>query len=501
MAVTATSLLPFKCLSTIGSTACRVLHANTRTTYSRFSFLNQLKRLARIQFAAHHNSAETLTFEKQPASWLFVNNTFGGLYGSHVNLELDLENRLSVDNIKQLELILRRRGVPADLSSLVDDFTKLRALERQRNGLVSERNEIAEKLKQMKAEHQDHEPGYQAAAHELLTKLTSIKERIKDLQMIWDLEEQVMVRSLKLPNDIHPTTPDEESTVLREVNNLKGSTKTVSHTEIGKKYNLIKFSNVGPKAYYLKGALAKTELALMTSLVRYFQKHKFYFISGPEFFRTNIMEGCGLDVHNPTEVLTILDNVVTQIEPMIHLAGISTATFVAYVAKCCIGDNYLPLNMFSCGRRYQNSHLPGLYGANQTTQVGIFSCLLQEDLDKQFDTNIELIWNFLAPLGFPIRLTQVKAADLQLAESRRVEIQIYAPSLQKYIPIGNVSDLSDFVSRRLMVRHNQNHPDYRFAPMLHMISGTGVNVTALLAVWMEHSNTDLDKFHFLPLPV
>ncbi|KAH9507336.1 hypothetical protein Btru_057809 [Bulinus truncatus] len=503
MAAVHTALHPFKrCLSSVRSTACKLLHAGARTTYSKFSTLHHTPSLS--SSAGYHGSAsaaEKLNFDNQPVSWLFVSDAVAGAYGAQVNLELDLDNRLSGENLKQLQLNVNSRGLTLDLNKLVVDFATLRLLEKQRNDLLTEKNEIIKQLKVKKEECQGSDQDFENTAQDLTLKLTSIKQKLKDMKAFWNVEEDVMLRCLQLPNDLHTETPLQESAVLRESNILKAdSVPKICHTTIAKNHDLIKFSNVGPKAYYLKNALAKLEMDLSTKVINYFQAHKFYFIAAPEFFKTPIIEGCGLDVRDPTQVLTMLDATDGDTEPMNHLAGISPATFVAYVARCCIGDKALPLNMFACGRSYQNNHLPGLYGANQSIQLGTFSCVLPEDLNKQFDKTVELIWNLLTRLGFPLRLSQVRAKDLKLAERRRVEVQIYAPSLQQYVPIAHVSDLSDFVSRRLMVRHNLNHADYRFAPLVHMVSGTGVNITTLLAAWLEYSYTDKDKLNLLPLP-
>uniref|UniRef100_A0A0B6XYJ4 Uncharacterized protein n=1 Tax=Arion vulgaris TaxID=1028688 RepID=A0A0B6XYJ4_9EUPU len=155
--------------------------------------------------------------------------------------------------------------------------------------------------------------------------------------------------------------------------------------------------------------------------------------------------------------------------------------------------------MFACGRCYQNGDLPGLYGATQSTQTSLFSCAKAENLDSRFHETVDIIWNFLEPLGFPLRLLQICARGLRREERRRFEVQMFSPSHQNFVPVAHVSDLSDFVSRRLMITHNQNHADIRKADHLHMVSGTLINITSLLAIWMEYSNTDQTKFSLCPL--
>ncbi|RUS79350.1 hypothetical protein EGW08_012904, partial [Elysia chlorotica] len=98
------------------------------------------------------------------------------------------------------------------------------------------------------------------------------------------------------------------------------------------------------------------------------------------------------------------------------------------------------------------------------------------------------------------RLSQACARDLRREETRRVDIEAFSPSLQQPIPVASIRDVGDFLSRRLMVTHNQNHADIRTASRLHMIHGTVLNITSFLALWMEHSHTDGDKFTLCKLP-
>lgn len=65
----------------------------------------------------------TQVFQNQPPSWLFVNRAVGGAYGAQVNLELDLDHRLSGDSLEKLKsefkLRVREMPLPLDIDGLV----------------------------------------------------------------------------------------------------------------------------------------------------------------------------------------------------------------------------------------------------------------------------------------------------------------------------------------------------------------------------------------------
>ncbi|XP_005098703.1 serine--tRNA synthetase-like protein Slimp [Aplysia californica] len=434
------------------------------------------------------NFSSKSVFDNQPPSWLFVSGAVAGAYGAQVNLELGLNERLTGEPLRKLQENISARKMELRLDELIQDYNRLLQLKREREELIAKRNELFQQIRALKSQGKssvDTESLYQEAV--------AVKQRIKNSvnQAMWDLEESVTLRGLKLPNELHESTPlSDASQILQEKEGTR-EPQSMNHVEAGEKHELIKFSNVGPKAYYLKGELAIAEQALAELICGYMEKKDYRLIAGPEFFKTPVLEGCGRDVFDTEGVLTIQHVIKDIVEPMNHLAGVSPMTFAAYMAKLCVGDARLPFNLFSCGRTYQNSDLPGLFGAMQTTQVGLFSGVTESDVDLQFEQTIDVVWKLLQSLGFSMRLSLVPVTDLRQEERRRVELQVFAPSLDSFIPIGYVSDLGDFVSRRLMTCHNRNHGDIRRAKHLHMISGSAVNITSLLAVWLEH--TDLDQ--------
>ncbi|XP_059159692.1 serine--tRNA synthetase-like protein Slimp [Physella acuta] len=486
------------------STSKRLLSQSTKCTrkgitYSRLLFFNHSLPHSRPFCAAQPSLHQKITFENQPLSWLFVSDSVAGAYGAQVNLELDLDRRLTEETYVNLMVNnVNLREMDIDVYKLAEDFKQLKQKEKEKSDLIAEKQRVAEELQALKNKESD--PSTQPLIQEAVQKLFQLKQAIVNTPPFWELEESVILRALKLPNDLHPDTPHGESTILKEKAGVYNDVHNkLSHVEIGKKFDLIKFSNVGPKAYYLKKDLAVAEMELITTVVEYMQAQHFYFIAAPEFFKTPILEGCGLNIHDPSEVFTMIE-AKENIEPMIHLTGVSPASFIGYVAKTCIGDKSMPLNMFACGRTYQNCNLPGLYGAVQSNQVGLFSCVKEEDVNRQMVKLTNLIWTFLEGFGFPLRMCQANAKNLKVSESRRVDFEVYAPGIQQYVTVASVADLGDYVSRRLMVTHNLNHSDIRSSKIVHMLSGVALNITSLLAVWTEHSNSSQETFSLCPLP-
>ncbi|GFN77529.1 serine--tRNA ligase [Plakobranchus ocellatus] len=445
-------------------------HANN-FTFSKTKFLHwQFKQATHHRIPVHHQPSASkhsggVEVDDQPPSWLFVSPAVAGAYGAQVNVDLEFDKTLDGEAFQTLRANVKSRGLPLDVDRLQKNFSDLKQLQQKKAALLVQKDKLLKKFRLMKETRSSEDSG--ETEKQLVEQLRIVKAEITALKSTWDLEESVMLEALKLPNALHPTTPLDKAVMLQEVKSPTELAETLSHVEIARKFDLIKFSNVGPKAYYLKKELVLAEMTLTSTVCDFLRAKGYRHINGPEFVKTPII------------VLTMLDPHKTAVEPMNHLTGVSQHMFAAYVAKTCIGTSVLPLKMFACGRNYRNN---------------------EADLEEQFDNNLELVWDFLKQFGFSLRLSRVASRDLRREQKRRVDFEMYSPNLCQYIPVGNVSDLGDFISRRLMVTHNQNHADIRTAKHLHMVHGTLLNITSFLALWMEHSSTDQEKFTLCHLP-
>ncbi|KAK7478787.1 hypothetical protein BaRGS_00029998 [Batillaria attramentaria] len=102
-----------------------------------------------------------------------------------------------------------------------------------------------------------------------------------------------------------------------------------------------------------------------------------------------------------------------------------------------------------------------------------------------------LAWDVTRELGLPSRLVTVSPPSLLPSESLRTEVQVWAPSLHRYLPVGRVSQHGDYVSRRLMCRQ---HPGGDF---VHMVSGLAMDVTTILVALLEHSYPQVHRHSVL----
>ena len=107
-----------------------------------------------------------------------------------------------------------------------------------------------------------------------------------------------------------------------------------------------------------------------------------------------------------------------------------------------------------------------LFHIQQSTCVSII-CLDIEGQYQSFEPLIEKIKKFYTDLDLHYRIVSVKAENLQLQESQRIEIQIWSPLNQRYMPVGSLSKYGDFVSKRLHMKYYDSEKNLKNYNLMH----------------------------------
>jgi seryl-tRNA synthetase len=80
-----------------------------------------------------------------------------------------------------------------------------------------------------------------------------------------------------------------------------------------------------------------------------------------------------------------------------------------------------------------------------------------------------------------------KASELDRAQSYKIAVEMFAPSLQSYIEVGHLALYDDFLSKRLMLKFEADGK----LKNLFVLSGTAINVTKVIACIIEQTNGQL----------
>ncbi|XP_013184082.2 serine--tRNA synthetase-like protein Slimp [Amyelois transitella] len=409
-------------------------------------------------------------------SALFINGAKASESFVYVIPHIDFPEHIKSKQLIEDQLVKRRVNI--DLNKIENLWTIYEDLKQRKSEYDKKKVEISSKLgKLIKSDPEGQE------AKELKIKIDLIKDNIRKLKNpLWSAEEAAIVEVLKLPNVLHPQTPDVNQVVHTH---LSPPTCKKDHLKIGSDLGIIDFKR--NENYYLKGDGAIFELGAKFYFNSELRRYKFHQFSNPDFVKSVIVEGCGLDHTNPDATFILHHNEDSKVNPdsRLHLTGGgSLPSFFAYYAKNVVYSKALPLRFFSMGRQYVPSPTEedSLFHVSQSSVVQLFGATKNsEDLDIMLQELKDLLMSVYGELGYHFRISIISADKLFLWESLRVAVEMFSTSLNTYIEVANISVSGDFISKRLMLTYVEN----KQSNFPHIISGTLLNVPKFLACVLE----------------
>ncbi|XP_060530763.1 serine--tRNA synthetase-like protein Slimp [Cylas formicarius] len=383
-----------------------------------------------------------------------------------------------VSSKKKLEESIQIRKLSINLSKIEERWSFFKMIEEKKKLLDETRAFIGKSLEKLiKSDPENYEEIEKLKLH-----LRTVKEDFKHTrELCYGIEDSVVLQVLDLPNILHPNTPQNSELVFyrnhENVNKLSDS-----HMTIGEKSNYIKYHN--PMVCFLKYDAAQFELGIQNYFQTLLLKLDYTQFSNSDFARSVVVEGCGMEPSNPSQVFTMenIHCVKNSVVNRLHLVGAgSLASFMAYFTKHQL--QHLPIKLFSIGRIYQpvSDSSKSFFNLSQTSNVTLFT-ILEEDRDV-LDTITQQIMSIYEKLGYDFRVVLIPARKLTKAESLRVSIQMFSNHMGEYVEVGGVSFFDDYLSKRLLVNYTLNNE--RQYPKI--VAGSIVNIHKLLGCVLENN--------------
>ena len=369
--------------------------------------------------------------------------------------DLSSIDNLITNDLVQLQKNLSARNSSFHLDSFIQQWNHMRELRLKREQLEIKRMEVTQMMKQVVSSTADST--LPIKIEEVKQEGIKLRTQLKDLTTIWwDVEETAVTRALSLPNSLHSETPIDDSIelysfILPESNSFRGDSAEQD----------IKFVGHSPTAFYLRGLCARLELHWIKTFTRDWINKGYNLISPPDFVRSIVVDGCGLDFNNSQEVLslaTIPEHGSLEKGNGFHLVGGSSLpAMVAFLTKNTIQEPF-PLRLISTGRTY---HPPTISPTNNedltnTMQASSMHLLtvMKNCPDAMFQELVciqETISRQLQKLNIKFRIIAVAARHLEPWEQYRSSIELYSSSSKNFIQVAYVSIIGDYISRRLSI--------------------------------------------------
>lgn len=430
--------------------------------------------------------------KKHYSSALFISGKIAHKVFAFLTPYLDISERFA--NIEKLQEEMTLRHMNVDVVQLRDLWEFYLKMEMDKRALEHHLTEL-KNSKQQLTKDSARTPKIEQEFQKLLTQQRIIQQDIKTMKKtIWDLDDVVIQRILKLPNNLDSRTPTVEPVVLRRVGNTPDSSEidNKTHIEIGTKLGLLKYKN--PMHYYLCNKAALFELGVLAHVNCVLgDDSEMLKVSGADFARSLVIEGSGLDHENPMTAFLIEnhDEVERGSSNRMHLAGgASLASFLALHTKQLINPNNFPLKYLATGRQYTplSADLPpyGLFTTCQSSVAHVF-VMVKDGKSEEYrillDELIDRVCQLYDDLCDHYRVVMKSAPQLNSWEGLRVSFELWSPFAKQYIEVGHLSACGDYFSKRLLIAY-QTETGRSFPAV---ITGTVLSIPRLIGCLLEQN--------------
>lgn len=390
---------------------------------------------------------------------------------------------------------LKKRNCPEKLK-LVDDVLALdkewRAWKSEVDGLRQRRNQLSQEINAAKKEGKD--------VAELVAEGKEVPKRIAELEEhMKELEEKIRHLLSALPNMLHESVPvgiDETGNKVVKTFGKKPvfSFGVQSHVDLLAKWDLADLERAakisGARWFFLKGDLARLELALVNYAVDFMMKKGFTFVTPPFMMARRPMEGV-VPLGDFEEALYKVEGedlyaIATSEQPV-------TAMFMDEV----LDEKRLPVKMVglsACFRKEAGAHgkdTKGIFRVHQFNKVEQVVFAKPEESWRLHEELLQNAFDFFESLGLHGRVVNVCTGDIGMVAAKKYDIEVWMPAQQAYREVVSCSNCTDYQAVGLNIRYQKG----KERPYVHTLNSTCVATTRALVAIIENFQDENGIIH------
>jgi len=398
-----------------------------------------------------------------------------------LDLKLIRENPTAVrDNLKRRnnpELIIQFEEL-----LLLDK--KQRELKTQLDELRSSRNKTSERINQAR------KAGHDTKA--LLEQAKRLPDDIKDAEAeLGAHDTKIKDLRLRIPNVLHDTVPDgkdaTENVEVRTFNKkptLKFTPK--SHIDLALAKDLIDLERAakiaGARWYFLKGKLARLEMALTQYAVDLMMKRGFTFVIPPHMMNHAAYEG--------VISLATFEDMMYKIDGEdLYMIATSEHPLTAQYKDEVLEEKQLPITL--CGystnfRKEAGAHgkdQKGIFRVHQFNKVEQVVICKPEDSSDWHEKMVMALQEFFETLGLHGHVITLCSGDTGAVSSKTYDVEVWYPAQQAYREVGSCSNCQTYQSTRLNMRYQKVNGERDY---VHTLNSTVVATTRALVAILEN---------------
>ena len=317
---------------------------------------------------------------------------------------------------------------------------------------------------------------------EQLEELQQVKEELRAAEEELAAAESAREAALALvPNPPHDSAPDgdseEDAVELRRSGSPPELADAREASEIGR-FELERAARLsGSRFGFMVGDTALLAMALYRFAIDHVTAAGFLPVLPPVLVREEAMIGTGFF---PTEK----SNIYELEADGLFLTGTSEVALAAMHMTEILEADALPLRyagFSTCFRREAGAagkDTRGMFRVHQFNKVEMFVFTSPDDSWSEHDRMVALEEDLLQKLGLPYRAVNVAAGDLGAPAAKKIDLEAWFPSQERYREVTSCSNTTDYQARRLGIRVRTESG----LETPHTLNGTVVTDRALLAI-------------------
>jgi seryl-tRNA synthetase len=312
-----------------------------------------------------------------------------------------------------------------------------------------------------------------------------------------EIEEQTNAVAMQLSNILDPDAPiggEADFVVIEHVGTprdfAKDGFEPKDHVELGKLLGAIDTERgakvAGSRSYYLTGAGALLEFALVNYAIASATKAGFIPVIPPVLVNPAAMEGTGF-------LGQAAENVYHLERDEVYLVGTSEVPLAAMHMDEILPAEKLPLRYAgysTCFRREAGTYgkdTRGIIRVHQFDKVEMFSFCKPEEAKEEHKRLLQWEKDFLNAMEVPFRVIDVASGDLGSSANRKFDIEAWIPTQDAYREVTSTSNCTEFQARRLNIRYKDSDGTKAVATL----NGTLVAIPRMIVAILEnHQNAD-----------
>ncbi|MGD0167434.1 MAG: serine--tRNA ligase [Gaiellaceae bacterium] len=324
---------------------------------------------------------------------------------------------------------------------------------------------------------------------EELEQLKQAKAKLQRLEEALASAESDREAALALvPNPPHPDAPDgdsdEDAVELKRVGEPRAMANPRSHLELGR-FDMERATRLsGARFGYLIGDTALLALALYRYALDLLGDRGFVPVLPPVLVREEAMFGTGFFPTDKANIYEIASD-------GLYLTGTSEVALAGLHMGEVLESAELPLRYAgysSCFRREAGAagkETHGMFRVHQFDKVEMYVYTRPEESWPEHERMVAIEEEILQGLELPYRAVDIAAGDLGAPAARKIDLEVWFPSQERYREVTSCSNTTDYQARRLKIRHRGE----RGLEPVHTLNGTAAVGRMLLAL-LENGQQD-----------